>query len=157
MNCMCDQCGIEHRRSPSHFNHKNFFCSNACHSDFMRGRPLKEFLVIKKHKNPYVLIVERGLGKPIPSGSMVHHIDLNRKNDSNANLVLCQDDQYHKILHKRTRILMNGGNPNTDQLCGTCHKIKNRIEFDPSDRIRSGRCKVCKRDYTKERRRNGSR
>ena len=45
---------------------------------------------------------ERALGKPLPKGAVVHHVDGDKWNP-NARLVICQDQAYHALLHKRTR------------------------------------------------------
>lgn len=59
-----------------------------------------------------VRIAEAALGHPLPTGAEVHHVDGNRKNNARSNLVICQDREYHLLLHKRQRLLRCGGNPN---------------------------------------------
>lgn len=44
---------------------------------------------------------EIALGKPLPPGAVVHHAD-GSKND-NAPLVICQNENYHRLLHARMR------------------------------------------------------
>jgi hypothetical protein len=34
--------------------------------------------------------------------------DEDKTNDSNTNLVICQDRSYHRLLHKRRREMQNG-------------------------------------------------
>ena len=53
-------------------------------------------------------IAERVLGKPLPKGVEVHHVDEDKSNDSNDNLVICQDRAYHRLLHKRRREMLRG-------------------------------------------------
>lgn len=53
----------------------------------------------------HILILEKAFGKPLPTGAMCHHVDGKRSNNTNTNLVLCQDDSYHKLLHMRTKAL----------------------------------------------------
>lgn len=50
-----------------------------------------------------VLKAEQALGKRLPPGVEVHHVDENPSNDSSSNLVVCPDKAYHKLLHRRTR------------------------------------------------------
>lgn len=53
----------------------------------------------------HILIAEKALGKPLPKAAIVHHIDENTSNNRNDNLVICQNDKYHKLLHLRMRAL----------------------------------------------------
>lgn len=78
----------------------------------------------------HVLIAETALGHPLPAGAEVHHVDEDRTNNKNANLVICQDKAYHKLLHVRMRIVRAGGNPNTDKLCGDCGRARPLIAFN---------------------------
>lgn len=77
--------------------------------------------VYNSNGNPirtHVIRAERALGKPLPLGAIVHHAD-GTKGD-NAPLVICQDQAYHLLLHRRMRIVKAGGNPNTDSICRDC-------------------------------------
>lgn len=71
-------------------------------------------------KRTHVIVAEKALGKPLPVGSKVHHVDSDGHNNANRNLVICQDEAYHKLLHRRQRVRAAGGNPNTDLLCSVC-------------------------------------
>lgn len=88
----------------------------------------------------HVLIAERALGKPLPPGVQVHHVDENRRNNANANLVICQDQSYHHLLHRRARVLRAGGNPNTDLVCFACNTVK---PFSAFSRGHSTECRAC--------------
>lgn len=59
-----------------------------------------------------VLMAEIALGKPLPKGALVHHVDENKRNDVPGNLVICQDRGYHQYLHQRTRSYRACGNAN---------------------------------------------
>jgi hypothetical protein len=50
----------------------------------------------------HVLIAETAIGKRLPKGAEVHHVDRNRANDANTNLVICPSAAYHQLLHRRT-------------------------------------------------------
>lgn len=53
----------------------------------------------------HVAVAEKALGKQLPRGVEVHHVDENRANNANTNLVICPDTAYHQLLHRRQRAL----------------------------------------------------
>jgi len=69
----------------------------------------------------HVFNAEKALGKTIPQKAIVHHFDLNKANNKNNNLVICQDDAYHRLLHQRVDSLKNSGNPDKRK-CKFCKK-----------------------------------
>lgn len=93
------------------------------------------------------LVAAKALGKSLPKGAVVHHVDENKLNNANTNLVLCEDEAYHQLLHLRLRIRALGGNPNTDHVCGTCGVLPRKEFYN----IRTGKyagsplseCKAC--------------
>jgi hypothetical protein len=60
----------------------------------------------------HILIAEKVLGKSLPSGVEVHHMDGNKANNRNNNLVICPSGAYHKLLHRRQEALEACGNAN---------------------------------------------
>lgn len=67
----------------------------------------------------HVRIAERAIGKKLPPGAVVHHVDENRLNNSPDNLVICHSQGYHALIHKRTRAYDACGNP-TFEHCWVC-------------------------------------
>lgn len=104
----------------------------------------------RAHINSYVyehiFEVERTLGRPLPRSSVVHHVDDNKSNNSHSNLVVCENDLYHRILHARARIVRRGGKPSIHKICPTCDSLKLRMDF-PKKRQASDSlnwaCKPC--------------
>jgi hypothetical protein len=74
-------------------------------------------------KRAHIIVAEAALGHPLPKGAEVHHVDEDKRNNANSNLVICQDKAYHRFLHFRARIVKAGGNPNTERLCCCCKRI----------------------------------
>ena len=62
-------------------------------------------------KYEHRILVESALGKPIPKGVEIHHVDGNKLNNAPTNLVVCQDRSYHHLLHMRQDALDTAGNP----------------------------------------------
>jgi hypothetical protein len=74
-----------------------------------------------KSKGAHVLVVEKVLGHELPQGSVVHHINRNPSDNRPENLVVCQDQAYHLLLHQRQRALEKCGNAEW-RPCGLCGK-----------------------------------
>jgi hypothetical protein len=106
----------------------------------------------------HVLLAEQALGRYLPDGAEVHHVDGNVTNNTGSNLVICQDKAYHKLLHYRAKVLRAGGNPNTDKFCRDCQICKPLEKFNRMAQNKStGRQSVCRdcariRDEAKRRR-----
>jgi hypothetical protein len=93
------------------------------------------------------LRAEKALGKPLPAGAEVHHVDGDKSNPD-ARLVICQDAAYHKLLHARERIVRAGGNPDTDRICSMCHGVKNTSEYNVRRANKRGHdtsCRECRK------------
>lgn len=50
---------------------------------------------------------------------MIHHVNQKRSCNENGNLVVCQDNAYHKLLHQRTRALLACGHADWRK-CNVC-------------------------------------
>ena len=50
----------------------------------------------------HIVSAEKALGKPLPDGVVVHHAN-GDKTKTKGNLIICQDNTYHKLLHRRMR------------------------------------------------------
>ena len=90
----------------------------------------------------HVLIVEKVLGRLLPSCHPIHHVDRNPANNRHDNLVVLQSTAEHNELHRKLRVLRAGGNPWTQSRCsGQCKRYKDNAEFYPT---RPGVTRVCK-------------
>ena len=94
---------------------------------------------------------ERALGKALPPGAVVHHADGSR--DEYAPLVICENEAYHALLHRRMSLISRGVNPNTQNLCLICGCIKTRSEFSPIKSMSLGIASYCKPCLTEKQRR----
>ena len=68
----------------------------------------------------HIEMAERAIGRKLPPGAHVHHVDGNHLNNAPGNLVVCPSGGYHMLLHARTRALDACGNPNWRpcKMCG---------------------------------------
>ena len=62
----------------------------------------------------YVLIAERALGKYLPLKAVVHH-------HTPEQLVICENQAYHKFIHQRTKALRACGHASWRK-CNYCHQ-----------------------------------
>lgn len=67
----------------------------------------------------HIIIAEQALGRLLPKGAVVHHSNENRHNNTKSNLVICQNEAYHKLLHQRMRALNACGNASARK-CWLC-------------------------------------
>lgn len=102
----------------------------------------------------HVLVAERVIGKPLPPSAAIHHVDGNPSNNEKSNLVVCEDNKYHKLLHKRQRAL---------DACGIASWLKCRFckEYDDPENMYvykktgSGCHRECHNKYERDRRAGG--
>jgi len=53
----------------------------------------------------HILVAEKALGRPMPKRARVHHVNEDKSDNRPSNLVICENDAYHMILHRRQRAL----------------------------------------------------
>jgi hypothetical protein len=96
----------------------------------------------------HLLVAQAALGYPVPARHPVHHFDENKSNNERSNLVICQDNRYHMLLHARKRILDAGGDPDKVKICGVCKQLVQREEFHKNRATIDGlnqNCKPCQK------------
>lgn len=81
---------------------KRIFRSRSKKYYYIR-KPFHKRAIAGGYVQEHILIAESVLGKPLPDSAVVHHIDNDGLNNQKDNLVICQDSNYHKLLHKRKR------------------------------------------------------
>jgi hypothetical protein len=95
----------------------------------------------------HILICEKVLGKYLPTLAAIHHVDGNRSNNVNKNLVICENNAYHQLLHKRT---------NAYNACGhaSWEKCQHCKQYDKPENLVHGKRtkfhKECERIYRRE-------
>lgn len=60
----------------------------------------------------HVYLAAKALGRAVPKGAEVHHVNGIKTDNRPENLVLYESRAYHKLLHQRQRALEECGNAN---------------------------------------------
>lgn len=144
------------------------FCAGLCQTHYIRLRdkgiyggeikPLKSGFVSNgycgvrvntKKKFVHVLVAEQALGKPLPAGAEVHHVNEDRSDNRPENLVICPDHAYHMLIHARTRAYESCGNADWRK-CVFC-KQYSPIESMTQRKDRNFYHRDCNTEYYKRR------
>ncbi len=155
----CELCGLPRPPANERFcsmRCKNAQLSGAGHPCWSGGRHIGNggYAVIKAPESPHaasngyalehIVVAEKALGHPLPEAAIVHHHDTTRSNNANTNLVICEDQAYHLLLHVRMRVLAVGGDPNTQAYCKGCSSLKPLGDFGTITTRKIGRTNKCR-------------
>lgn len=66
------------------------------------------------------VLVEGVIGHVLRQSAPIHHVDEDRGNNGRGNLVACDSNAYHCLLHKRKRAFDACGDPDALR-CSICH------------------------------------
>lgn len=99
----------------------------------------------------HIIIAEKALGKPLPQGSEIHHVNSIRADNGRGNLVICQDRAYHRLLHQRTTALNVCGHADWLKCyyCGQYDALQNMVIHY---RKRRGYHRYCANKYSRDKR-----
>ena len=78
----------------------------------------------------HIAVVEKALGKRLPESAVVHHVNEDKADNRRTNLVACQDQNYHLLLHVRLRALRACGNPGWRR-CPYCKRYDDLANMRP--------------------------
>lgn len=102
----------------------------------------------------HIIVAEKALGQLLPLNAVVHHVNEQKSDNRNGNLVICEDRAYHLLLHARKRAYTATGNTNM-RTCGYCGKwdLIENLQFPGNWKNKSGmRHRACQLAYCTARR-----
>jgi hypothetical protein len=108
----------------------------------------------KAQKNGYVLdsvlVAEKALGRPLPPKAVVHHY---RKLSDDSAIVICENQGYHNLIHRRTRAYRGCGNANWLK-CSYCQQYDSpeNLYVIKNERSSANHHVACKTRHDKSRR-----
>lgn len=76
----------------------------------------------------HILIAEKALGKSLSHGVEVHHINKNNGDNEGKNLIICENREYHCLLHQRQRAYEACGHANWRK-CPYCKEYDDPINM----------------------------
>ena len=132
--CSIDGCGLPHIAKGYCQNHYRMFRKHGTPTPAKRETKVhtakggyKFVMVDGKTKYLHVIVAEQALGKPLPPGAEVHHINGDPADNSPGNLVICPNHEYHMLIHQRERSLNACGDPSFRpcRICGAHDDTKN--------------------------------
>ena len=93
-------------------NHANWKCGKILTGKGYIGirNPSHPRAGVNGYVAEHIYIAEKALGKSLPIKAQVHHMDGDKSNNNNSNLVICENQKYHSLLHQRMRALKACGN-----------------------------------------------
>lgn len=101
----------------------------------------------------HVLVAEVALGRHLPEGVQVHHVNGDPADNRPENLVTCEDQAYHQLLHRRQRALAATGHADWTVRCHFCGEYGPESEMTMRRGTPYGYHAACRRAYRRERRR----
>lgn len=97
---------------------------------------------------------EKVLKRKLKFKEHVHHLDYNKLNNANTNLIICTSS-YHTLLHARTDVLLDGYHPDLHHYCTSCKQYHFHNAFPKNKFAWNGLHNMCKLSTNKVRRGKG--
>jgi hypothetical protein len=94
----CSSCAVSKSNQNRPKNSKNWYISGDGYKMIKTGKKING-IGWKAYTKEHKLILEKKLGRPLKTGEIVHHLDSNKLNNSENNLVLFGNGREHRAAH----------------------------------------------------------
>jgi len=156
IKCACGVCGQEleefdnrGRKRKYIYHHQSWNGGKTvCGEYIWIYNPKHPRAVSRKYVQEHILIAEKALGKYLPDGAVVHHINEIGTDNRSGNLIICEDNTYHLILHQRKIAYAACGHASWRK-CAYCKQYDDLKNMRP--RQRGFYHKYCANEYQRER------
>lgn len=107
-------------------------------------------------KYQHIWVAEKALGRELPKGARVHHINEDRSDNRPENLVICPNAKYHTLLHMRMNAV-KAGCPPYFRFCSVCkgYDDPGKMYVTPSENRAAHRACLNKKNRENYERRKG--
>lgn len=104
------------------------------------------------HVLEHILVVELAMGKELRRDAEIHHVNGNRGDNQNSNLVVCDSHSYHGLLHARQRALDACGHASWRRCsyCATYDDIARLVPHSTLQHLGTFCHKACRSVYQAE-------
>ena len=100
----------------------------------------------------HILVAEKALGRHLSPINKVHHVNRVKKDNTPGNLVICESQAYHLLLHRRWYALIACGHADWRK-CNYCkqYDAPKNMTVREYPRHSSAHHKLCRAKYERER------
>jgi hypothetical protein len=116
---------------------------------YPEGKRYREARGASGRSYQHIAVVEAAIGKPLPAGALVHHVNGNQRDNRPENLVACQDRAYHALLHQRQRALVACGNASFRK-CKYCKRYDDPANLRGLGKAKAGYHRACQLDKNRK-------
>ena len=134
---------------------KRFIVGHNLYSFQHKGRGFKKgYIIIKNPNHPRknkwgwvkeeILITEKALQKFLPLKAVIHHINHIKADNCSENLIICQNQSYHRIIHLREKNYFICGHASWKK-CTKCHQydeVKKLLKYKNGSYFHVKNCSV---------------